>query len=219
MLLPSSTHSLLLPQAPPFALRRGLRCAIANLLAQLRGSRDVGQPFGPDGLQPAVAGWHRQVDQIAARIDDALSFRLNELDRRIAELVGRARQHESAIHDLSDTLVNALTEHHDEHSVAASDNRRLISRTRVALDVERQALALTGREILQLAQAHQHLREAAGDIADSWSRRCDELTAFHRRGLHLRRLRTEVGDPESDPPLAGHRVDYDWARSLVPGSR
>lgn len=219
MLLPSSTHSLLLPQAPPFALRRGPRCAIANLLAQLCGARDVGQPFGSDGLQPAVAAWHRQVDQIATRIDDALTFRMVELDRRIAELIGLARQHESALQEYSDTLAGALAEQPDEHSVAASDNRRLISKTRVAVDVERHALALTGREIFQLAQAHQHLREAAGDIADSWSRRCDELAAFHRRGLHLRRLRTQLGDPETCPPLTGHRVDYDWARCLVPGGR
>jgi hypothetical protein len=211
MLSPSSKRSLLLPQAPPFALRRGVRCSIANLWALIRGAHDLGQPFGPDGLQPAVASWQRQVDQIAARIDDALGFRLAELDQQIGALAGQAYSHEASLHALSDVLTQALTADHDEHTVAAADNRRQLRRTRDAIEVESQHLTLIGQEILRLASAKDHLRMAARDIADTWSRRCDELAALHRRGHHLRQFRTNRSELEPGRSLPRHRSCYEWA--------
>ena len=217
MLIEGSTRSILLPEAPPFARRRGLRCVIANLLAQHRGARDLRQPFGSDGLQPAVATWHRQADQIAAKIDDALCARLAKVDQRIHELIGIAQQQGAAVAELASRLDDAsVAADEDEHGIAGSDSRRLVRATRTDLDVRRASLAAAARELRELSQTRQHLRVAARDVADSWSRRCDELSAFHRRGYHARQARTKVGDPSSTPPLPAHHITYGWAEASEP---
>ncbi|MEU4294990.1 hypothetical protein AB0E63_42775 [Kribbella sp. NPDC026596] len=216
MLIPSSTRSLQLPLAPPFARRRGLRCVIANLMAQLRGARDVNQPFGDDGVQPAVAAWHRQADQVAAQIDDALSARLEELDHRAAELFGLANHHAAAIAELGATLEQAVSADVDDRTVAGSDNRRLARTTRATIEARRTSLASAAQELRQLELTRQHLREAARDVADSWSRRCDELSAFHRRGFHFRAARAKVTVSPTPPPLASHRCPYEWSDDFAP---
>ncbi|NEA32817.1 hypothetical protein [Streptomyces sp. SID13031] len=210
MLIPSSTRSILLPKAPPFARRRGLRCAIANLVAQIRGARDLNQPFGENGLQPAVSAWHRQADQVAAQIDDALCSRLEELDRRSAELFGLANHRVSSIAELDATLQESAASAIDEGTVAASDNRRMMRSARATIEAERSNLANAAKELRQLAQTRQHLREAARDLADSWSSRCDELGAFHRRGFHFRAARAKVSSTPDAPPLPSHRNRYEW---------
>ncbi|GAA1567689.1 hypothetical protein GCM10009789_21400 [Kribbella sancticallisti] len=216
MLIPSSTRSILLPQAPPFARRRGFRCTIANLVAQIRGARDLNQPFGEDGLQPAVAAWHRQADQVAAQIDDALCSRLEELDRRSAELLGLANHRAASIAELGATLEHATATAIDERSVAASDNRRMMRATRATIETERTTLATAAKELRQLAETRQRLREAARDIADSWSSRCDELAAFHRRGFHFRAARAKVNSTPAAPQLPSHRHRYDWIDPTPP---
>lgn len=215
MLIPSSTRSLLLPEAPPFARRRGLRCVIANLMAQLRGARDINQPFGEDGLQPAVAAWHRQADQVAAQIDDALQSRLQEVDHRAAELMGVANHYAARIAELGGTLEQAASAELDDSSVAGSDSRRLVRATRATIETQRTSLAAAAKELRQLELTQQHLREAARDIADSWSRRCDELGAFHRRGFHFRAARAKVTVSPDPPPLASHHSRYDWVKAAA----
>lgn len=190
---------------------------VANLLAQHRGARDLRQPFGADGLQPAVAAWHRQADQIAAKIDDALCARLAKVDQRINELIGVAQQQGAAVAELASRLDDAsAAADEDEHSITGSDSRRLVRATRTDLDARRAVLASAARELRELSQTRQHLRIAARDVADSWSRRCDELSAFHRRGFHARQARTKVGDPATSPPLPVHRISYGWAEALEP---
>lgn len=213
MLIPGTQRSILLPQAPPFARRRGLRCAVANLTAQIRGARDVSQPFGPDGLQPAVAAWHRQADQVAAQIDDALRSRLDELDRRAAELSGIANQCVAGLAELGTTLERTTSAQAGADSVAASDNRRLVRATSARIETQRSALAVAARELRTLEETRNHLREAARDVADSWSRRCDELSAFHRRGFHFRAARAKVTIAPAPPALTAHRCPYDWGRA------
>ncbi|MDX6263565.1 MAG: hypothetical protein QOH84_5253 [Kribbellaceae bacterium] len=210
MLIPSKTRSILLPKAPPFARRRGLRCAAANLVAQIRGARDLNQPFGDDGLQPAVAAWHRQADQVAAEIDDALAARLEELDRRSAELLGQTNHRATSIAELGTVLEQSATSDLAEGSVAASDNSRMMRSARATIEAERTNLASAAKELRQLAQTRQHLREAARDVADSWSRRCDELGAFHRRGFHFRAARAKVSTTPDAPALPSHRIRYEW---------
>lgn len=213
MLTPSREHSHLLPQAPPFARRRGIRCSLANLRAHLRGRRDTTQPLDNNGLHSTTAAWHREADHIAAQIDDALRARLHLLDQEVVAAQGHIRDRENIIARLKDDMAHTMAAEHPEHSLAASESLRNSRATTAALDRERVALTADHHRLAQLAQTRNHLQRAARDIGNSWSARCDELTAHHRRGYNKRLHRTTV---TAEPPvetlyLPRHRASYEWA--------
>ncbi len=203
LLFSSRTRSALLPNAPAFARRNGLRCWIANHVAERRGRSDRHQAHTADGQVPWTTSLLRQADQVAAQIDEALHAELDPLDREIA--LRRAPSSASS----AETSEPGNPEGIDpgDHLAADAAAREAAKAVAARAQAESARQAAT-QKVAELIERRGHLNAAARDLADSWSSRCDELIARHRRGYTSRRGATQ---PSSEAiTLPRHRPAYAW---------
>lgn len=209
-MIPSKVTSQLLTAAPPYARRIGLRCWLRNKLIEWRGRGDARLPADPDGFLPTTLALHRQADQVAGQIDDALRAQLESLDREIANLSGEQHRLRGALAEAQRARTSLSDTEHSEGSLAADETSRAIRVLSERIDALTGQINAAEAKVGNLAQRRTHLHAAARDIADTWSSRCDELAAHHRRGFL--RGKTEDDGGGIGVILPRHTSKYEWAQ-------
>ena len=206
----SRKHTPLLPKAPAYAERSGLRASWQNRRAFSQGRRDSGSEPGPGGFAMVQYSF-RQVDLVAAEIDGALQEAVRDLDHQIHSLRASARTAEQNVADMSQAAEQLRTSaaSGETDSVAALNARRTAALMAAqAQDQDARADAVQA-SLPALVADRERVHAAAASVLDAWAARANELAAHHARGYRQGR---PPKNPDGYEPPRYPMPDYPWAQ-------